>query len=75
MADMNGVIDIMTNNDKTLGEVIAGEFKYIYEQGCKDTAEKILNYLWKQRNAIGQLMILEEDLINFAKQFNIEVKG
>ena len=26
--------------DKTIGGVIAKEFEYVYNQGCKDTAEK-----------------------------------
>ena len=39
----------------------------------KETAKEILTYLWKQRNVIGQLMILEEDLIELAKQYGVEV--
>ena len=40
----------------------------------KQTAEKILNDLWKERNAIGQLMILEEHLKEKAKEFGVEIK-
>ena len=40
----------------------------------KETSKEILTYLWKQRNVIGQLMILEEDLIELAKQYGVEVK-
>ena len=41
---------------------------------CKQTAEKILNDLWKERNAIGQLLILEEHLKEKAREFGIEIK-
>ena len=37
-------------------------------------AEKILNDLWKERNAIGQLMILEGHLKEKAKEFGVEIK-
>lgn len=40
----------------------------------KETAREVLNYLWKQRNVIGQLMIFEGDLIELAKQYGVEVE-
>lgn len=40
----------------------------------RQTAEKILNDLWKERNAIGQLMIFEEHLKEKAKEFGVEIK-
>lgn len=40
----------------------------------KETAKEILQELWKERNAIGQLMILEEHLIKLAKKHGVEVK-
>ena len=45
-----------------------------YKLGCKETADKILNDLWKERNAIGQLMIFEEHLKEKAKEFGVEIK-
>ena len=45
-----------------------------YKLGCKETADKILNDLWKERNAIGQLMILEEHLKEKAKEFGVPIK-
>ena len=50
-----------------------------FADGCiadsrKNTAEKILNDLWKERNAIGQLTIFEEHLKEKAKEFGVELK-
>ena len=47
---------------------------YERENVRKETAKEILTYLWKQRNIIGQLMVFEEDLIELAKQFGVEVE-
>ena len=44
------------------------------EKARKETAREILTDLWKERNAIGQLMIFEEHLIELAKQFGVEVE-
>ena len=44
----------MANNDKTLGEVVAEEFKNVYQQGCKDTAEKIFQKI--------KIKVLTEDM-------------
>lgn len=43
------------------------------KQARKETAREILNYLWKQRNIIGQLMIFEKNLIELAKQYNVKI--
>ena len=40
----------------------------------KKTAEELINNLWKERNTIGQLMILEEHLKEKAKEFGVEIK-
>ena len=45
-----------------------------YKLGSTEAAEKILSDLWKKRNAIGQLMILEEHLKEKAKEFGVEIK-
>lgn len=47
---------------------------YEREKVRKETAREILNHLRKQRNVIGQLMIFEEDLIELAKQYGVEVE-
>jgi hypothetical protein len=47
---------------------------FLCRQTEKLTAEKILNDLWKERNAIGQLMIFEEHLKEKAKEFGVEIK-
>lgn len=47
---------------------------YEREKVRKETAKEILNFLWKQRNVIGQLIVFEEDLIELAKQYGVEVK-
>lgn len=44
------------------------------EKALKETAKEILAYLWKQRDVIGQLMIIEEDLIELAQQYAVEVE-
>lgn len=47
---------------------------YEREKVRKETAKEILSYLWKQRNVIGQLIVFEEDLIELAKQYGVEVE-
>lgn len=47
---------------------------FLRRQTEKLTAEKILNDLWKERNAIGQLMIFEEHLKEKAKEFSVEIR-
>jgi hypothetical protein len=47
---------------------------FLRKQTEQLTAEKILNDLWKERNAIGQLLILEEHLKEKAKEFGVEIK-
>lgn len=65
--------DLLKNFDNYL-------FEYRkFADGCikvkiHDTAEKILNDLWKERNAVGQLMIFEGHLKEKAKEFSVEIK-
>lgn len=47
---------------------------FLYKQVGQLAAEKILNDLWKERNAIGQLTIFEEHLKEKAKEFSVEIK-
>ena len=47
---------------------------FLRKQTEQLAAEKILNDLWKKRNAIGQLMILEEHLKEKAKELGVEIK-
>jgi hypothetical protein len=47
---------------------------FLRKQTEQLTAEKILNDLWKERNAIGQLLILEEHLKEKAKEFSVEIR-
>ena len=47
---------------------------FLRKQTEQLAAEKILNDLWKERNAIGQLMILEEHLKEKAKEFGVEIR-
>ncbi len=47
---------------------------YEREKVRKETAKEILSYLWKQRNVVGQLIVFEEDLIELAKQYGVEVE-
>ena len=44
------------------------------KESKSEAVEKILNDLWKERNAIGQLMIFEEHLKEKAKEFGVEIK-
>lgn len=45
-----------------------------YERARQETARKILQRLWEERNALGQLMILETDLTKLAKEYDIELE-
>jgi hypothetical protein len=65
--------ELLKNFDSYLFEYRKFADGYI-EHSHKDTAEKLLNWLWKKRNAIGQLMIFEEHLKEKAKEFGVEIK-
>ena len=45
-----------------------------YDTARQETAREILQRLWEERNALGQLMILETDLTNLAEEYGIELE-
>lgn len=45
-----------------------------YERARQETAREILQRLWEERNALGQLMVLETDLTKLAKEYDIELE-
>lgn len=44
------------------------------KQAKQETAKEILQRLWEERNALGQLMVLETDLTKLAKEKGIELE-
>ena len=45
-----------------------------YERARQETAREILKELWEERNLLGQLMVLETDLIKLANEYGIELE-